>query len=124
MRGPSAIQVILRDFLPVRPWNTPHPTLLRRATFSRKGRRDAYGHPLDTLTYRLGAKAGMGGGVGQTDRNPPYAGRKIGSFQSSWMGLNATWTFMPMVTSSGSMSNRLETSRAPGAPSRSTTTGM
>ena len=56
-------------------------------------------------------------------RGHGQARRKIGRTQPSRIGFQSTVTFMPMLTSSAGMPTRLLTSRAPGAPSRSTTIG-
>jgi len=85
----------------------------------------------DALTQcqGMGAEHGLEDPVAKTGAKPVpplqlrYTLRKFGSTQPSLIGVHSTVTFMPMCTSSAEQPVMFATSRVPGAPSRSTTTG-
>ncbi|RWO87643.1 hypothetical protein [Mesorhizobium sp.] len=47
-RSAKTVEGVLAEALLVPSWNTPHPTSLREATFSHKGRRKS---PRETITF-------------------------------------------------------------------------
>ena len=79
--------------------------------------------PLFLEPLELGARQRLDRGVEISERVAHASGRKIGSTQPRSIGVHSTVTGMPIVTASASTPVRLVTSRAPGAPSRSTTAG-